>query len=364
MKVGLNLLNCRIRYLQGDSFILIVIGYIPFNPLRDLPAQYNITVADPVYHTPHVLVPIKSTANSAATSAIQRQLQKPKATHSKFLSHLNRKNGPPAIPAAHIVASYTVAEVRDKKEAVEMRNMKRAYRYTEEDLKEIVKTGRIPDVEELIQLAERRAIMNEEKKAKVDKDADESVPDGQNLELSSKPDSHPTLHYDPTASDPTFITGVHITDKPIQQSSSFMSTPPRSPSPIDYEMEDEVESFPLPKTLPASLRALRHALTHSSPTALLKPYAHPTFSFSRKRIPSPPQNRRRFRDTKPGKQLYADEDMPSKPLPRLHTPSALASIQRSQTARRWRPKDEFAEMRELMHKVDERIQIVETNMGM
>ncbi|TPX72153.1 hypothetical protein SpCBS45565_g00525 [Spizellomyces sp. 'palustris'] len=364
-----------------------VLGYVAFNPLKDLPALYNITVADPIYHA--TLAPLPLLPTQPTLAKLKNPIKKPSA--SSFLSHIHRKNAPPAIQPGHNVAPHTVSEVHTPLSAFATRRMRRGYRYTEEDVKKIIRRGRIPDIGELVEMSGRR-----ERGTESDDEQDEEADISSNVE-ESPPEfqsSEHVLHYDPSANDPTFLTGVHITSTsnpqlPFSSSHlSFQSTssPPEYPDSADSE-PDEDTSYLFPNTISASLRALRYALTSPSSywRAIEKPYEHHTFSSIRKHaqrhrkitaLTSPKKSMGRWRGNEEATQevraqgvqgLIPGLDTASvegqNPLPRLHTPSAITSMQKYRAARKWRPKDEFAEMREVMERVDERIKVVEANLA-
>ncbi|KND00885.1 uncharacterized protein SPPG_09165, partial [Spizellomyces punctatus DAOM BR117] len=364
-----------------------VLGYVAFNPLKDLPALYNITVADPIYHA--TLAPLPLLPTQPTLAKLKNLIKKPSA--SSFLSHIHRKNAPPAIQPGHNVAPRTVSEVHTPLSAFATRRMRRGYRYTEEDVKDIIRRGRIPDIGELAEMSVRK-----ERPEESDEEQGEEADGSSNVE-ECPPEfqsSEHVLHYDPSAKDPTFLTGVHITSTSNPQlpfssshlSSQSTSSPPYYSDSADSE-PDEDTSYLFPNTISASLRALRYALTSPSSywRAIEKPYEHHTFSSSRKQgqrhrkitaLTSPKKSMGRWRgneeatqevgaqrvaDLIPGLDTASGEGQ--NPLPRLHTPSAITSMQKYRAARKWRPKDEFAEMREVMERVDERIKVVEENLA-
>ncbi|KAJ3021463.1 X-ray radiation resistance-associated protein 1 [Thoreauomyces humboldtii] len=373
-----------------------VLGYVDFDPQTQLPGQYNITVSDAIYNTPHTAAKPTSASNPAHGQNQSRTAHPPShiapvvvAPHprtnplanyhtttaaSKFLSHVHRKNAPPAISAAHIVASHTVraTDPRCVRHATDVRKTRRAYTFTDQDLREIVRRGYIPDVRELVQFAEERERVGDYGDDDgEDNDLDYShrpVEQQSSIEeaqsRSTTPDahsSHSPLQYDPNVHDSTFLTSVHITGgndslhsiQPEESvTMSYISTPPRTESPVSEE-----DSTPIPKSLPAALRALRHALASplSSWTTVPKPYTHATFASTRKAFGRSEDKVRRKWD--PKKKPKAWSNTPAC-LPRLQTERARAKQNGVNTY-----KDEFAQMRRAMEGVDERIQIVETNLA-
>ncbi|KAI8920314.1 hypothetical protein DFJ77DRAFT_237701 [Powellomyces hirtus] len=373
-----------------------VLGYIDFDPLVLLPSQYKISITDAIYNTiktaalPATAFTQRATAGAPAitaptTVAPHRRHQTTYYTTtaaSKFLSHVHRKNAPPTISAGHIVASHTVDDPCDARgftNAGEKRRTRRAYTFTDEDLKEIVRRGYIPDVEELMQFAEERERekWGEDNEVDGDDGSDESgsnAGDGARWAHTPEENAGNQLQYDPNARDSTFITGVHITggldaaestpSSPPPQ--SYISTPPRTPSPFT-ETPEEDDTTPLPRGLPASLRALRHALSNplSSWTPIPKAYTHHTVASTRKaRLEERGPRGKRLESVPMRKHmLNGGEAMPAwsnhgpAHLPRLKNTHAPAG----------KPirinNDEFAQMNQMMRGVNERIQIVEENLA-
>ncbi|KAI8821650.1 uncharacterized protein EV422DRAFT_425947 [Fimicolochytrium jonesii] len=434
--------NQKVTIRDGDSDT--VLGYLHFNPLFELPQKYSIQIADAVYNIPTTTIPCLS-----PTSTLMRPIDSPREitpdhdtaplvprhlhpapltrpaqyhttiASSRFLSHLHRKNAPPSISGRNIVASHTVSDAGETKwtlEAGVKRKARRAYDFSDEDFREIVRQGFIPDVEELVKIGEERemrmALMEAMGQGGLDggRDSDGKMgmelgglergedrksrgsspgSEGARLEDAEPLDGEEPLQYDPTAKDDTFLTRVHITgggglgssdDHMSSLSSSQasgLSTPPRTPSPfstIDVNILDDdtdADLPPLPKTLTGALRALRHALSNpvSGWAPVPKPYALQTLASTQKayqhqvvaggRGKAAFGGKAPFRFTKGGGAGGKGGNTAVLPsLPPRGTPKGGRV-----TTKNAGPSDEFTPMRELMRGVDEKIEIVEESIA-
>lgn len=151
-------------------------------------------------------------------------------------------------------------KIKDKTE-------KRHYNFTDQDLEEIVKKGKIPSVKSLMKLAEVKrteleASVHEEKVRTAEKIEDFGA------DLSEEPERTPLqlnseISYNPEYKDDTFLTGVHITGNIHEIESKAIPAENSEPEPNE---EDAIEEnipdidFQLPSNIVNTTKALRQAL--------------------------------------------------------------------------------------------------------
>ncbi|KAI9105758.1 hypothetical protein DFS34DRAFT_27749 [Phlyctochytrium arcticum] len=368
-----------------------VLGYIPFNPLTDFSSQYHIHVADAVYQ-PNPFAALPALPPSMSKAAFLKHPPFTKTSPSFFLSHVHRKNAPPVVAPGHNKNPHIVTEGSHREEDLANRKLRRDFRYTEDDLKDIIRKGHIPDIDELVQMTERRRNPQVSQDHSDDEDDVEYREISQTGLTSTDRSNISGLHYDPDKRDETFLTGVHITGSgnlPAYDSVRSIpqwdeNLPEESTSDVSDDGSDIEDDFPLPIGILASIRALRHALVNPTSYWRIKNerYTLPTFASTRKqdarRIPARSQLDQALKATETttrwrgldmtgpesptNKARMLSADVASR-VPRMHTPSAIASVHKARQSKRWKPRDEFAEMRDAMERVDERIRIVDQNLS-
>ncbi|KAJ3154860.1 X-ray radiation resistance-associated protein 1 [Geranomyces michiganensis] len=385
-----------------------VLGYIEFDPLVQLPGKYHIEIADAIYHTVRAsssgpetnraasasATPAAATTTAATPSVTTSHPARPiryrhygptlptyhtTTAASRFLSHMRRTSAPPpTIAASRFATPRAVADISPLNEGesgAQRRRRRREYDFTDHDLEEIVRRGYIPDVAELVQFAEERGREADGYDDDFDgyHDSDDLNHRSDKMEVDNDSDSGhrpEQLHYDRSAHDATFLTGVHITttagDGITSTRSSLLSHPAgggtmypaRTPTP-DSAADDDPEAPPLPATLPASIRALRAALAAcvSRPAALPKGYAAQTqASAAMAAVATATRRGGRGRNHKKGDAgvPWSTLDARSRPpgqLPRISGHGGGAG------------GDEFSQIRRIVKGLNQRIQIVEENLA-
>nr|KAJ3411553.1 hypothetical protein HK105_002605 [Polyrhizophydium stewartii] len=129
---------------------------------------YGITIADACFQPPRSnvedeLVAIGPVAKGGNVMRLQRQQLKPPIKRPHFVGNYLRKTA--QVQMGHHVVPHIVqdAPIVASKSLARDRQTRRRYQFTDEDLKEIVKYGRIPPVKELVHMAEvREAQLNGE----------------------------------------------------------------------------------------------------------------------------------------------------------------------------------------------------------
>ncbi|KAJ3187862.1 hypothetical protein HDU85_006255 [Gaertneriomyces sp. JEL0708] len=333
--------HIEVKADEGD-----VLGYIEFQPLVHLPALYGITVADAVYQKQ----PYQS---EELTPHNRREGVSASGDGPKFLSHLNRKNAPPSVRPGHHIVKHVIDEPEQRNhDSLDARSVRRMYRYTDDDIAAIIRSGRIPDVEEIGSIL-----------GKADEDGDMDIAptpmDGSDSKFLEEPEDATGLQFLPGAQDDTFITGVHITG-----SLNVINRPVASDG--GYESGDENDDIecPLPNNIRASIRALRHALSNpvSYWRVLEETYATPTAASERRKHLNTGDNvsRQQFAA---GDQLEIPARIEERVRSSGYSPGRGSGIARAKDSGRWVPKDEFEGMRDMMTKVDDKLTMIETSLS-
>ena len=215
-------------------------GFDIFNHFQ---LQYDITIADDCYIAPF-----------QAKKLVTLLSRKPPSP--------SRRSNPSYIKKSVKVSSESmqnpklVGDLIFSFGSLKHRHDKRHYQFSDKDVEEIVKTGRIPSIKSLMALASR---MEEDasapKNAVLQNPSSDSLEDEedqtqtiQEIENAQSPKQEGSLIYDPSMVDQTFLTGIHITQLPNQQ---------------EFDLNDELSSnydTQLPRTILGSVRALRVAL--------------------------------------------------------------------------------------------------------
>ncbi|KAI9204488.1 uncharacterized protein BJ171DRAFT_107322 [Polychytrium aggregatum] len=290
-----------------------LIGYIDFNPFVLLPETYGISICDPVFQAPPSV--LENTIYSLApqhSGGFRLKYHK----RSKFTGKiLKGKAG--AIFHARGLDEPLKHRVEELKLTTHGR-LRREYKYTEDDIRGMIKAGRIMELKEIQQVLDRQRLDSDQ-----DPDQDGAEPGSfDSFDQPAEPSELPRpesaaadgLHYNPEAKDSTFLTGVHITGslgpdprdstKPADLSgtgtgmgtdtvphgdvvppSEYSSEPSDVESEPYSETESEEDTVPLPTGIQAATRALRHALANpiSYWRVVEATYARPTFA-SKKRL--------------------------------------------------------------------------------
>lgn len=182
--------------------------------------------------------------------------------------------------------SFDVSVSQPVDTSAKERQLRRDFKLTDEDIKNIIDSGTIPNIKKLIKLRNERL----KEKNILEEDEEENQTNSINREKDitdriENINDERKLQYDPEIKDNTFITGVHITGGQMndfeEDSGSDISWGNNSLSESD---ESEIEEYALENILPnniqASVRALRHALKNpvSYWRVLEDSYLKPTIS--------------------------------------------------------------------------------------
>jgi hypothetical protein len=188
--------------------------------------------------------------------------------------------------------------------AIKARQMRRKYKFTEEDIKNICDSGKIPSMKKLMKLRKNTKVEKDIpilettiEEPETDNTRKGRIQQPQIAELVVNSD----IHYDPDQKDATFLTGVHITGghRYDNHDSSFKED--ESGSELSWsededdlsgsalEAQGEEEYLPenvFPNTIQASVRALRHALNNPVSYWRVREYSYlkPTFASKSKRL--------------------------------------------------------------------------------
>lgn len=397
------------QYLLTDIFSFITDSDI----LNMLPNEYGIQVCDVIYQ-------------SIRLNTVDYNLLDPKALKSGSYQDKNlsgkSKRGYTFIskkPAGAILAQ--VVKKKQLKHSVEpfqesKANLRRDFKYGEEDVNRMIQMGRIYTLKELEELMGSQESLGTDGSGETSSQASADANDPSFLtgltlaeigdekileESSSDNDANGATAgggktngvYDPFAFDETFITGVHITDSTYGSSEkgkgeSWMDEWE------DMDSSDENESdsastaanLPiLPSTIQLSIRALRHAMYNpvSYERVQEASYAQPTFAYRRKlRSVGPRFNLPRYEVGLRQTGGYYDHQNVITNTPRWEIgkkKSMLPPLYSSSTAATgtgtWgnsmgygggyqhRAANEFEEMSNMMNQVDERLNVIEANLS-
>lgn len=311
-------------------------------------STYGINVSDFCFAPPKstidsVLVNVAGLNERGALATVQQSQPKkiPQKRPHFIGNYLSKKTH---VQVGHHVIPHIVKDISlsTPQRIIQQRQQRRHYQFTDEDLQEIVKHGRIPPVKELVRLADERqkredqgevptieqiestqdpnAVTNNADGLKVKEprkhpESSGAAPTNLILEASRNTKSLQTIMFDPDRVDDTFLTGVHITKKTEKKSSnsrydddadgsgsdatgsSSGSSSSEGDSEGDSSDSDSSSSFqsvntdivddshmdrvyPLPVGIQSTTRALRHALMNpvSYWRVLEESYARPTYA--------------------------------------------------------------------------------------
>lgn len=196
--------------------------------------------------------------------AVVKKPRKKEVPH--FIGQILRKA---TIRGPHLVATHKVDQKKDNLADIALRTIRRSYSFTEDDIDNIIRMGRIPKIRDLRLFGETRMQMEKELEDPV--------------KIGAK-----DMLYDPEKQDSTFITGVHIAEngKP-EQAAKMDSEEESSEGDDDSEGEREfISHYPLPLDIQTAVKSLRHAITN--PTSywrvLEDSYIRPTAASLKRRV--------------------------------------------------------------------------------
>ena len=198
-----------------------------------------------------------------------------------FIGHLLRKNAPAPVRGTRHEAPHKVEELGESIEALENRNERRAYSFTDEDIDNIIRVGRIPKIKDLRLFGQIRDQMYEE--ARRLENAQNSDPE----KVGAK-----EVLFSPDKVDPTFITGVHIMDGNQQKPDTAIEDKEEELESSEAENSSDEDAefkmhYPLPLSIQVAVRSLRHAL--SNPVSywriLEESYVRPTIASQSRKVP-------------------------------------------------------------------------------
>ncbi|KAJ3271183.1 hypothetical protein HDV01_006972 [Terramyces sp. JEL0728] len=165
---------------------------------------------------------------------------------------------------------HTVKDVKmASRSQIQERTARRHYQFKDEDLENIVKTGKLPTVKSLMEFANKKqqestAEPKEEIKHAIailesNTESSESHSLQDEKHEFAKPEE---FNYDPNKKDETFLTGVHITGSMTKNVNFDIPPEPQQPESdhFEYESESDNEGFALPSSIIASVKALRSSL--------------------------------------------------------------------------------------------------------
>lgn len=198
-----------------------------FNLFLHLDKSYGIRISDPIFKKQNEI------------------LDRIKFKQSHLLAQPRKK----AIPAVlgQKANPHHVSAMSSQK-LTKQRKMRRKYKFTEDDVKQVIASGKIPSMRALL------------RKRKEEKKLADAIEDENDNYQSSNFSFHPEIQ------DQTFMTSVHITQEDDQASLSIQDDDGSMLSwsePEESESEEEdVPDFNLPSTIQGSIKALQHALNN------------------------------------------------------------------------------------------------------
>jgi hypothetical protein len=200
-------------------------------------SEYGILIADPCFISPFKI------GNELLSN---EKLVKPKigSLTGKTYKKSNRlMHKSVRVSSDHMEITHVISDLPPiKTSKIKERSKKRNYHFTDSDLEAIVKSGKVPSIKKLVEIAEGRDARS---------GADHIPTESSEIHLQDQ------LSFDPHIKDETFITGVHITGHLQPHLNDNLDH--TEAEEVDESDSDE-EDHSLPPNIILSVRALRQAL--------------------------------------------------------------------------------------------------------
>lgn len=244
--------NVGIRRVSGRNVANGILLPAPtFNLFKQFQEVYNIRICDPCYSPSKVhfdqerFVAIRPLIKGGGLMRPLRKIDT--SVECEFIDEMDQNHAVPVTVRPSI--DPTIID----------RQLRRKFKLNDEDIKNIVHSGKIPNIKKLLKLRK----VSEKQEDEEEDDNDESSNNGNELPFESQNKELQDIHYDPSKKDETFLTGVHITGGQENQKSDSDSALSWTDSENEsFSDEEYFTASVMPSTIQASVRALRHALNN------------------------------------------------------------------------------------------------------